>query len=83
MLNHEAAEISIRGFFVAQACPRPMMWHEYAKNYAADCVLADPCICIGQPNAASASTNWLRMAAEHMSRVPEAIGRGARDKNNR
>ena len=83
MLNHEAAEISIRGFFVAQACPRPMMWHEYAKNYVADCVLADPCICIGQPNAASASTNWLRMAAEHMSSVHETIGSGARDKNNR
>ncbi len=82
MLNHEAAEISIRGFFVAQVCPRPMMWHEHAKNSAADCVRADPCIFLGQPNAASASTNWLRMAAEHMSRVPEAIGRGACDKNN-
>ena len=83
MLNHEAAEISIRGFFVAQACQRPMMTHEHAKNFAADCVRADTCICNGQPNAASASTNWLRMAAEHMSRVSEATWRGARDKNNR
>ena len=83
MLNHEAAEIFIRGFFVAQAFQRPMMKHEYAKNFVTDCVRADTCICNGQPNAASASTNWLRMAAEHMSRVPEAIGRGARDKNNR
>ena len=83
MLNHEAAEISIRGFFVAQACPRTMMSHEYAKNYAADCVLANPCICLGQSNAASPSTNWLRMDAEHMSRVHEIIGRRTRDKNNR
>ena len=83
MLNHEAAEISIRGFFVAQAFQRPMMTHEYAKNFAAYCVCADPSICNGQPNAASASTNWLRMAAEHMSRVPEATWRHAHDKNNR
>ena len=83
MLNHEAAEISIRGFFVAQACQRPMMEHEHAKNFSAYCVRADPSICNGQPNAASASTNWLRMAAEHMSSVHETIGSGARDKNNR
>ena len=60
-----------------------MMRHEHAKNFPADCVRAGSCIYIGQPHAARASTNWLRMAAEHMSRVPEAIGRGARDKNNR
>lgn len=83
MLNHEAAEISIRGFFVAQAYPRTMIMHELAKNFVADWVHAGSCICIGQPNAASASTNWLRMAAEHMSSVPEAIGRGACNKNNR